>query len=341
MKILLNGRELQVEGNKTILQVARENGVEIPTLCIMDEERPIGSSGLCIVKVELNNRISYPRSCATKVQEGMVIETHTEEVERARREILRMLAEEHVADGELKVLVENYGIAEVGGAHKEGFSGAPFIDFNPSACISCFRCVQACAEVKVNSVLVRGGRGANIRIVAGMNQSLRDAGCAFCGACIDACPTGALREIGYEREAKKITTICPYCGVGCAMDYYVKDGRIVYARGNPEGVNLGDDCIKGRFGWEFVHSEERLKKPLIKRNGEFVEVSWDEALDYVAKKFKEIRGKYGPDSIAGLSSAKCTNEENYLFQKFMRSVVGTNNVDHCARLCHASTVALS
>ncbi len=340
IRITLNGREILAHESSTILQVARENGIEIPVLCSLLDHAPIGSCGLCIVKVSQNNRVYYPRACATRVQDGMIIETHAPEVEDARRTILQMLFEEHEASGDLLRLARSYGLeSKREGGNKEKWPENPFIEFNPNACISCFRCVQACSLVKENHVLVREGRGSHIRIVAGINESLKHAGCAFCGACIDACPTGALREKGYVEGAKKITTICPYCGVGCAMDYYVKDGHIVYARGNPDGVNLGDDCIKGRFGWEFVHSEERLKKPLIKRDGKFVEVSWDEALDYVARRFKEIREKYGPDSIAGLSSAKCTNEENYLFQKFMRSVIGTNNVDHCARLCHASTVA--
>ncbi len=338
MKLTLNGKVVDAREGSTILEVARENGINIPALCIRDSAHPIGSCGLCIVKLTHRGRTTYPRSCATRVEEGMVIETHAEEVVRARKTVLRMLGEERRATGALKEIFDICGIEQGLVAEREGWSENPFIEFNPSACIMCYRCVQACSIVKENHVLVRSGRGYHTRIVAGINEALQDAGCAFCGACVDACPTGALREKGYVKADGKVTTICPYCGVGCAMDYYVKDGRIVYARGNPNGVNKGDDCIKGRFGWEFVHSRERLRAPMIKRDGKFVEVSWDEALEYVAKRFEEMREKYGADSIAGLSSAKCTNEENYLFQKFMRTVIGTNNVDHCARLCHASTV---
>ncbi len=340
--ITINGIEIMAPKGKTILQVARERGIEIPALCNYMAGKPIGSCGLCVVKVIVDEREMYVRACTTKISWGMIIETHTQEVEDARRTILEMLAEQHgEIEGEANELFLKYGIEIKSEKKREApnLVNNPFISFNPNACVSCFRCVQACSLIKENHVLVRENRGSNIGIVAGINEALKDAGCAFCGACVDACPTGALKDLtAKEEEGKKITSICPYCGVGCAIDYYVSGEEIIYAKGSLNGVNKGDDCIKGRYGWQFVHSKERLKKPLIKKNGKFEEVPWDEALNFVASRLKEIREKYGADSIAGLSSAKCTNEENYLFQKFMRIVVGTNNVDHCARLCHASTV---
>ena len=214
----------------------------------------------------------------------------------------------------------------------------PFILRDFSRCILCGRCVKACNEVQVNNAISIGYRGVEAKIVTRGDNSLKDSDCVFCGECLQVCPVGALvlKENKHNTkhwEMQKTQTICTYCGTGCSIDIFTKDGEIVQVNGTEESiVNNGSLCIKGRFGNDFVHSEERLKKPLKKEGSEFKEIEWDEAFDFIAKKLNEIKEKNGPDSIAGLSSARCTNEDNYIMQKFIRGVIGTNNIDHCARL---------
>lgn len=214
----------------------------------------------------------------------------------------------------------------------------PFIVRDFSRCIMCGRCVQACNDVQVNRAISQGYRGANSKIVAVGDRPLVNSDCVFCGECVQACPVGALvaKSNRFEArpwEVKGVRTTCPYCGVGCQMDLHVKDNRVVEITGAEDtGPNYGSLCVKGRFGYDFIHDPERLTTPLIRENGDFREASWDEALDHIAENFKKIREESGADSIGLLSSARITNEENYLIQKFARAVIGTNNVDHCARL---------
>jgi predicted molibdopterin-dependent oxidoreductase YjgC len=214
----------------------------------------------------------------------------------------------------------------------------PFIMRDFSRCIQCGRCVQACNEVQVNQAIHFGYRGAATKIIAAGDRPYINSDCVFCGECVQACPVGALveKDARYEArpwETQKVRTTCSYCGVGCQLYLHVKNNRVVKASGVEEATpNFGSLCVKGRFGFDFIHSPDRLKTPLIKDNGTFREASWDEALDLVARKLGEIKAEHGADTIGFLTSARITNEENYISQKFARAVVQTNNVDHCARL---------
>jgi len=214
----------------------------------------------------------------------------------------------------------------------------PFIMRDFSRCIQCGRCVQACNEVQVNQAIHFGYRGAATKIIAAGDRPYINSDCVFCGECVQACPVGALveKDSRYEArpwETRKVRTTCSYCGVGCQLYLHVRDNTVVKITGVDDvAPNYGSLCVKGRFGFDFIHSPDRLKAPLIKENGSFREATWDEALDLVAGKFKQIRAEHGSDSIGMLTSARITNEENYIAQKFARAVIGTNNVDHCARL---------
>lgn len=358
--LTINGKDFQGkqavgEKGQTILQVLRANNISIPTLCDHPKMPPHGGCRLCVVEVD--DMRGLPPSCATPAADGMVVHTHTERVVRVRKTVLELLLAygnhnclfcEASGACELQKLVYEHNIQQV--PFKASHLAVPRDDSNPmiirdhSKCVLCGRCVRACLALQGNGVIDFGGRGSDAFVTTFNNTSLKDSNCVYCGQCVQACPVGALTEkkasgMAQAWETKKVRTTCTYCGVGCQMWLHVKDGRITKATAvDGAAPNDGRLCVKGRFGYDFIYSEERLTTPLIRENGSFREASWDEALDLVAGKFKEISAKHGPDAIAGVSSARSINEDSYNMQKLFRSVIGTNNIDNCARTCHAPSV---
>ncbi len=365
MRIKINGKEyLFPEGTK-IIDACKDIGIYIPSLCYLEKVSEEGTCGICVVEVKGYRTLK--RACITEISDGMEIITDSEKIQRTRRMILELILSIHPpecitcdADGDclLQELCYKYDISKSKFLDREilniernffkqtsAWNTNPFIRFYPEKCILCRRCVNACKNQAVVDVIGVVNRGYKTKITTPFEIPLEKTKCQFCGACIQACPTGALIEKTRVKKGKifhfkRTETICAYCGVGCELVLYTdKNNKILMAKGKEDSpVNRGRLCVKGRYGFEYVNSSERLKKPLIKDNGRFREVEWDEVLFYVAKRLKKIKEKYGPDSIGLLGSSRCTNEENYVLQKFARAVIGTNNVDNCARLCHASTV---
>jgi len=349
INLVINDRKIETEPGKTILEVAGENRIKIPTLCHDPRLKPYGACRVCLVEVE-GARTFLP-ACATEVIDGMVVKTNTVPLYEIRRTIVELLLSDHelscvtcesAGQCQLQDLAYELGIEEnrfEGEKHTytiEDYN--PLIERDLNKCISCGRCVRICEEVQQNSIYTFANRGFDAIVTTPYDRSLIETKCELCGQCVSTCPTGALTEKmsrykGRIWEIEKVKTICPYCGCGCELEIQIKNGEIVRVSTDVEsGINKGNACAKGRFGYDFVNHPNRLTSPLVRKNGELVETSWDEAIKTVADKFSKIKKKHGSDAIAGLSSAKCTNEENYLMQKFMRAVIGTNNIDHCARL---------
>jgi len=357
ISITIDGKQIKALKDSNLLRIALDNGIMIPNLCYHRKLSPTGACRLCLVKI--NGSSNMVTSCSVKINEVMNVVAFDEEIENTRKYLLEYLVSEHneTYDGtyidELRQLLirynldnpENRKLPSVRQLYNYPIDdSSPVLTYDASKCIKCFRCVKACDEVQGKNVLSLTDRGISSYIIGGFGV-WGQSECDGCGECIQLCPTGAIvekpyrNEISIENGIKKVQTTCPYCGVGCQIEMWVQNDKIIRSNG-VEGVlpNDGRLCIKGRFGYEFVQSKERLKTPFIKKNGKFVEASWEEALNLIAKKFNEILEKYGNEALAGYASAKCTNEDNYIFQKFIRTVFGNNNVDYCTRLCHASTV---
>lgn len=356
IKITINSKSYYCSPGCSILEACLENNIFVPHLCYDPRLKSQGACRLCVVEIEgISEAVA---SCVTPVKEQMRIKTNTPHIKELVKTNLELIISDHPLDcmtcescGNcmLQDLAYIYNIKEVsykGKIHeKKVLEDNPFILRDNQKCILCGRCVRMCDGIVGASAIGYAGRGFESEIVPAFEQSLKETDCVFCGNCISTCPVGALQSrpyIGKARvwETRKVRTVCPYCGVGCIIDLHVNDNKVTGVTSKAgENVNSGNLCVKGRFGLDFIGSAERLDAPLIKKeNGGFKKTDWEKALNTVSEKLMAIKSRYGPDSIGILSSAKCTNEENFLMSKFARAVIGTNNIDHCARLCHASTV---
>jgi len=355
----LDSQAYEIKDGETILQFAQRFNKElIPTLCDDERLEPFGACRVCSVDVALSE--SGPKkvvaSCHTPVQTGMYIETTNNRIQKLRRNIVELVLTDHPLDCltcevngncELQNVAASVGIREV--RYKEGKNhldmskdeSHPYVRSDLSKCINCSRCLRACDEIQGSFVLAMAGRGFDSRIIKGSDQSFADSDCVSCGACVQTCPTAALSDI-YQSKAvsqdNKVRTICSYCGVGCNLEVAVRNDRVQSIRAVPDAeVNQGHTCLKGRYAFKFHRHPDRLTSPLLRQGDKHVEISWQQALEIMAERLQGIKDQNGPDAIASISSSRCTNEENYLMQKFMRVVIGSNNIDCCARVCHSPT----
>jgi formate dehydrogenase major subunit len=346
--LTINHRTVSFTPGQTILEAAAAAGIRIPTLCHLRGTTPTGACRMCVVEVD--GARSLIAACSTPAAPRMVVQTESTRVMSARRTVLELLLSsgDHdcllcpsCGDCRLQDLAFEYQVNPKRFDRPSEFQPNevnPMIVRDFSRCVLCGRCVQACNEVQVNRAISFGYRGKRAKIVAAGDRPLKESDCVFCGECVQACPTGALTEAKARttwrpwKEKQRIRTTCPYCGVGCQQWLHVQEGKIVKVTGVLGAEpNKGRLCVKGRFGYDFIYSPERLKTPLIKEDGEFREASWDEALDLVVSRFKQIAAESGPDALAGVSCARSINEDSYNMQKLFRAVIGTNNIDHCAR----------
>lgn len=360
INISIDNIEHYVEADKTILDAVLDAGIYVPHLCHHPDLKPVGMCRLCGVEVEGKGQVM---SCVTPVSDGMKIHTYTPEVVKGTRMTVELLLASHpqdcfscAANNDCELLrianhigIDNERVAQL--RHQVEImpidSSNPFFTFDPNKCVMCGICVRTCDEIQGVRAINYLNRGASTKIATFGDLPFIESVCESCGECVERCPTGALSRKDYHRPAYEVESICSFCGVGCGVLLGVQGDRIVNVRGNPNNpTNKGQLCVKGRFGYRFINHPDRLRQPLVRQYlldgkkksdldnglGEWVETDWETAINLVGEKFASIRRESGPDAIGVLASAKCTNEENYLFQKFARQVVGTHSIDHCARL---------
>jgi formate dehydrogenase major subunit len=355
--LTIDGVQVTVPAGTSLMRAAAENSINIPKLCATDSLEPFGSCRLCLVEIE--GRRGYPASCTTPAEAGMVVRTQTPKLQEVRKGVMELYISDHPLDCltcpangncELQDMAGVTGLREV----RYGYEGAnhlklkkdesnPYFTFDSSKCIVCNRCVRAFEETQGTFALTISGRGFDSRVSAGQSEAFMESECVSCGACVEACPTATLTEksvIWLGQAEHSITTTCAYCGVGCSLKAEMKGNEVVRMVPARDGkANEGHACVKGRFAWGYATHKDRILKPMIRARitDPWKEVSWDEALDYAASEFKRIQAKHGRDSIGGIVSSRCTNEEGYLVQKLVRAAFGNNNVDTCARVCHSPT----
>ena len=373
VKFLLDGKEVVAHNGETIWQVAMREGIEIPHLCYLPEPgyRADGNCRACMVEIEGERVLAA--SCIREPTEGMKVKAKSDRARTAQRMVFELLISDqperktsHDPQSKFWAWADRMGVAtsRFGKRHVPSCDRShPAMAVNLDACIQCNLCVRACREVQVNDVIGMAGRGHGERIVFDFDDPMGASTCVACGECVQACPTGALmpsslvdkNNVRTEFPDRQVDSVCPYCGVGCQLTYHIKNNKLLYVTGRDGPANQNRLCVKGRFGFDYVSNPQRLTKPMIRKDGvpkvpheeidpsnpwtHFREVTWEEALDHAAAGLKKIRDRDGSEALAGFGSAKCSNEEAYLFQKLVRAGFGTNNVDHCTRLCHASSVA--
>ncbi len=359
-QVFIDGLAYPLIEDTSILKFIKQNIGQniVPTLCAESSVKAYGACRVCVVDVKLSEEGNSKTmaSCHTPISAGMHISTNSKPIQKLRKNIVELVLTDHPLDCltceangacELQDVAAAVGIREVryakGKNHldRKKDTSHPYMRMDLSKCINCSRCVRACDEVQGQFVLTMSGRGFDAKISVDDDGSFGDSSCVSCGACAQICPTSAISDVFQAKSIeaeKKVRTICSYCGVGCNLEVSVKDNQILSIQAPKDAeVNAGHTCLKGRYAFKFYNHPDRLTSPLIRKNGKLEPCSWDEAFAFIADKFNQIKQQHGADAIAGISSARCTNEENFLFQKMIRAVIGTNNIDCCARVCHSPT----